>query len=322
MQDKLSQAVGLYGQILDGQQAYTAQKLQEQQQRQYAQQQQSYGQYNPYQPQPPQQAGYDPRYAPPAQTNGYGYAPPSQAYQPPAATASGLYPAMPPQGGMYPTQPQGQAQYGYQPQYSPAAQAWQGQAAPQQYQPQQQYQPPQQQQYAHQPPLERHSSIRSVSSASHAQPQRQASGAYPSHPSADHTSLDPNAAQFVPSFSAGPSAPPVDMSTHPIASPSSAKSALPTHGLPGPNGSSYTSPSVTNGQLPQVSPQKQQYHQLPQPQQPQQQQPQHVYYDASFPPAPAAVFPDAPQSEFEQPQHSQTQGVEKQEKEEALLIEL
>jgi growth factor-regulated tyrosine kinase substrate len=112
------------------------------------------------------------------------------------------------------------------------------------------------------------------------------------------------------------------MSTHPIASPSSAKSALPTNGLPGPNGSSYTSPSVTNGQLPQVSPQKQQYHQLPQPQQPQPQQTQHVYYDASFPPAPAAVFPDAPQSEFEQPQHSQTQGVEKQEKEEALLIEL
>jgi growth factor-regulated tyrosine kinase substrate len=40
----------------------------------------------------------------------------------------------------------------------------------------------------------------------------------------------------------------------------------------------------------------------------------HVYSAASFPEAPAAVFPDAPSAE--------PQGLEKQEKEEALLIEL
>jgi hypothetical protein len=55
-------------------------------------------------------------------------------------------------------------------------------------------------------------------------------------------------------------------------------------------------------------------------QQQQQQQHQHVYYDQSFPQAPAAVFPDAPSDEISNnPRHVEK---EKEEPKEALLIEL
>jgi hypothetical protein len=65
----------------------------------------------------------------------------------------------------------------------------------------------------------------------------------------------------------------------------------------------------------QAQTQQQYSAQPPQAQQPQQ---QHVYYDQSFPQAPAAVFPDAPSDEISNnPGH-----VEKEEPKEALLIEL
>jgi growth factor-regulated tyrosine kinase substrate len=69
----------------------------------------------------------------------------------------------------------------------------------------------------------------------------------------------------------------------------------------------------------QAQPQQQHSSQPPQAQQQQQQQ-QHVYYDQSFPQAPAAVFPDAPSDEIS----NNTGHVEKEKEEpkEALLIEL
>jgi growth factor-regulated tyrosine kinase substrate len=65
-------------------------------------------------------------------------------------------------------------------------------------------------------------------------------------------------------------------------------------------------------------PQQSQQQYSAQPQQAQQQQ--HVYYDQSFPQAPAAVFPDAPSDEISNnPGHVEK---EKEEPKEALLIEL
>jgi len=67
----------------------------------------------------------------------------------------------------------------------------------------------------------------------------------------------------------------------------------------------------------QAQPQHQYSAQPPQAQQ--QQQQQHVYYDQSFPQAPAAVFPDAPSDEISNnPGHVE----KKEEPKEALLIEL
>lgn len=334
MQDKLSQAIGLYGNILDGQQAYNAQKLQEQQQRQYAQhQQQSYGHYNPYQPQSQSHTAYDPRYVPQPQSNGYYAPPPQQAYQPTSTPAApSLYPAMPTPGQaqVYPNQPQEhqQAVYGQAHPYPNAPGRWNSldpgfnpayndPTLRKQFE--QQYHHAQHTQYSSQPALERHSSVRSVSSASaHNAPlQRHTSASYahPQYPS-EQTGLNPSAAHFIPAPSPAPSsAPPVDMSTHPIASPASSTSALPPNGLPSAPSGGYNSP--------RTSPQKQQHPQQQQHQQQYAQQPpQHVYYDTSFPPAPAAVFPDAPQSEFDYQNQAQGQGMEKKEKEEALLIEL
>jgi len=71
-------------------------------------------------------------------------------------------------------------------------------------------------------------------------------------------------------------------------------------------------------QVPQPHQTQQQY--STQPPQAQQQQQQHVYYDQSFPQAPAAVFPDAPSDEISNnPGHVEK---EKEEPKEALLIEL
>ncbi|GMK55170.1 hypothetical protein CspeluHIS016_0202260 [Cutaneotrichosporon spelunceum] len=106
MQDKLSEAVALYGQILDGQQAYAQRKAQEAQHAAYYQQ---YG----YQQQQ-QQQGY---YVPPTQqpyTNGYEQ---PAAPQAPSQLASAPAQRVP---SMYPSVPQTSAPYTYQPQqYAP-----------------------------------------------------------------------------------------------------------------------------------------------------------------------------------------------------------
>jgi growth factor-regulated tyrosine kinase substrate len=71
---------------------------------------------------------------------------------------------------------------------------------------------------------------------------------------------------------------------------------------------------------PQAQAQPQQQYSAQPPQVQQQQQQQHVYYDQSFPQAPAAVFPDAPSDEISNnPGHVEK---EKEEPKEALLIEL
>jgi hypothetical protein len=71
---------------------------------------------------------------------------------------------------------------------------------------------------------------------------------------------------------------------------------------------------------PQAQAQSQQQYSAQPPQAQQQQQQQHVYYDQSFPQAPAAVFPDAPSDEISNnPGHVEK---EKEEPKEALLIEL
>ncbi|ORY35602.1 hypothetical protein BCR39DRAFT_511030 [Naematelia encephala] len=250
MQSKLSEAVGVYSQILDGQQAYTAQKLQEQQQRQY----QSYA---------PQQ--YQPYHYP--QVNGH-YAP---QYAPPQAP------------GLYPSMPNFQAAPQYTHQYSMPITS-----PPQQWAPSQ-------------PTIERSSSMR-VPGAPNAPLQRHSSVTYGAE-----------IAQAAPS--APPSqetAPPVDMASHPASSPTTSVHApLPPSSAP----QQYTSPSLDrdvplSNSFSQTELQNQWA-------QPQQWAPQQVYSAASFPVAPAAVFPDAPTEEFQQPR-----GVEKHEQEEALLIEL
>jgi hypothetical protein len=71
---------------------------------------------------------------------------------------------------------------------------------------------------------------------------------------------------------------------------------------------------------PHAQAQSQQQYSAQPPQAQQQQQQQHVYYDQSFPQAPAAVFPDAPSDEISNnPGHVEK---EKEEPKEALLIEL
>lgn len=327
MQDKISQAVGLYGQILDGQQAYSARKLQEQQQRQY--------QPHMYGYQPPQQYlpyGYDSRYASaspqPPQMNGYApYAP--QQYQPPipSQTQAGpsLYPSIPSQSQFVPQMYQAQ-QSQYPQQHSPYrhdsapipahAHVYNPPVAP-----------------GHEPYApethDRQQSIHHVPTAS----QRQASMTYVPAPASEVQGYTINPPSQI--NDSQPSAPPpIDVSSHPSASPQSATSTLP------PQASSWKSPQPTAIPLP-TSPQPVMHHppqqQVQQPQLPnqaqgwpqpaqqqqQQQQPsqpsqsaQHIYTPNSFPQAPpTAVFPDAPQ---ELP----PMGVEKEEQKEALLIEL
>jgi hypothetical protein len=71
---------------------------------------------------------------------------------------------------------------------------------------------------------------------------------------------------------------------------------------------------------PHAQAQSQQQYSAQPPQAQQQQQQQHVYYDQSFPQAPAAVFPDAPSDEISN--NSGHVEKEKEEPKEALLIEL
>lgn len=312
MQSKLSQAVGLYGQILDGQQAYSARRMQEQQQRQYQQ-------YNP--PQSYQPYGYDNRYTSPVpQANGYAsYAP--QYQPPPQAAGPSLYPSIP------------QGQPAYTPQiYQPPPQA--------QYQPPQVSQPygngPYAQSQASSPPpqqtLDRHQSMRiaSGSQLQPPQPQRHASMPYTHEPQGYAILSQPTGeTAHVPS-----APPPVDLASHPSTSPQSVRSALPSAPtLSSPSQATAPMPDATRQQQmpPQSQPESsaQQWHQKQLHQYPQQQQnptphqaqshaeqpPQHVYYPQSFPQAPAAVFPDAPSDEI-------NKSVEKEEQKEALLIEL
>jgi growth factor-regulated tyrosine kinase substrate len=296
MQDKLSQAVGLYGHILDGQQAYAARRMQEHQQRQYQQYNMPSQQYQPY--------GYENRYASPApQLNGYtSY--PQQQYQAPAQPAG---------PSLYPTIPQGQPTYTpqiYQP--------------PQQTQPPQQHYQPQQQPYAPYPQqplatspgahsaLQRHPSL----NAQVAQPQRQVSMPLQQEPQGYAMSPHPTGESSY--MATAP--PPVDLASHPSTSPQSTTAALPS-ALPG-----LASPNHVQAQMPPMQSDHHAYptQHPPQPQQQQQSQPQqqqqqqHVYYPQSFPQAPAAVFPDAPSDDIS----NSNKLAEKEEPKEALLIEL
>ncbi|WVR07579.1 hypothetical protein IAU60_004621 [Kwoniella sp. DSM 27419] len=359
MQAKLSQAVGLYGQILDGQQAFAARRMQEEQARRYQHQQTMYQQ---------QQYGYGAQgYAPP---NGYAqYAPPSEsAYQP---TQSQAQPAAP---SLYPSMPL-QAQASYQPQ----AQGYQyRQDSPAMYA-QHQWAPPQAN-------LSRQTSlhVQPTSPPNPNGPQRHASMTYGSRPV---YTPDPASQQY-PQQPVVNGAPPIPAASHPPPSPtaSTRSATLPSApqrqssyshpGLqiqasappPASDQGSYQSPTPVqqslagspsqaynqHGQLqwdghahlaehgsdaPQQhqQPQHHQGYQQPYPQQQQQQQnhqghheryepsqpsapapapaPAGVYSVNSFPSAPGQIFPDAP---AELP----AKGMEKQEQEEALLIEL
>lgn len=352
MQDKLSQAVNLYGQILDGQQAYAAKRVQEEQARRYQQQQQSYYAQQ-YQPQAQLYGQYPP--------NSYqAFAPPQQVYQPPqpqpqaqAQHAPSLYPTMP-----YTTpnfaSPQQQQVYPQQPHPSPYTQ-WP--LAP-----------------SHvQPGLARQASVvvPPVSSPVPAGVQRQASMTYGAPIPVAEQSQRQQQQQYaaVPSFASGaapvdiPSAPPpVDLSTHPSspqkhshipsqppaqspyesqpqeipsqremqygasAPPPDSVGSYMSEGMVGSVKSRHEQEQATLQAQPQ--PQSQASAQTQAQSQPQlQAQPQQnqyapqaqlsagVYNADSFPqPLPPTIFPDAPVEA--------AKGLEKGEKEEGLLIEL
>ncbi|OXC69142.1 vacuolar protein sorting-associated protein 27 [Cryptococcus neoformans] len=346
MQDKLSQAVNLYGQILDGQQVYAARRAQEEQARRYQQQQQSYYTQQ-YQPQPQLYGQYPP--------NGYqSFVPPQQAYQLPqpqpqlesrAQHAPSLYPTMP-----YATpnsaSPQQQQVYPQQSHSSPYSQ-WS--PAP-----------------SHvQSGLARQASVvvPPVSSPVLAGVQRQASMTYGAPiPVAERPQEQQQQYTSAPPVDIPSAPPPVDLSTHP-SSPqrhSYIPSQPPTQSqyesqpqeIPSQQemryGASAPPPDsvgsyVSEGTVGSVKSGHEQEHAAPQSQpqpqpmvsaqtqtqlqsqlqaQPQQNQyaaqtqlPAGVYNAASFPqPLPPTIFPDAP---VEAPK-----GLEKEEKEEALLIEL
>lgn len=346
MQDKLSQAVNLYGQILDGQQVYAARRAQEEQARRYQQQQQSYYTQQ-YQPQPQLYGQYPP--------NGYqSFVPPQQAYQLPqpqpqlesrAQHAPSLYPTMP-----YATpnsaSPQQQQLYPQQSHSSPYSQ-WS--PAP-----------------SHvQSGLARQASVvvPPVSSPVLAGVQRQASMTYGAPiPVAERPQEQQQQYTSAPPVDIPSAPPPVDLSTHP-SSPqrhSYIPSQPPTQSqyesqpqeIPSQQemqyGASAPPPDsvgsyVSEGTVGSVKSGHEQEHAAPQSQpqpqpmvsaqtqtqlqsqlqaQPQQNQyavqtqlPAGVYNAASFPqPLPPTIFPDAP---VEAPK-----GLEKKEKEEALLIEL
>ncbi|WVQ81884.1 hypothetical protein IAT38_004011 [Cryptococcus sp. DSM 104549] len=401
MQAKLSQAVGMYGQILDGQQAYAARKMQEEQARRYhlqqqQQQQQQQGLYNAPQGYPygfaqgyAPQHGY-PQYAPPGHQPVY--APPQPVQSPVQApaqaqpTAPSLYPSMPTQAPnpafaqqqLYPQQqylqhiPQQQTyreavtSLGSGPQRNGYHQDWAPVAAP------------------GEPPAMYGAPTPAPAAAASAPPapQRQPSVSYSSAPTpiAEHPSAPPQETPAAAAASAPPP-PPVDRTNHPT-SPTISTATLPIavgepSAPPALSASSrqssyvegsavgspsrgyatgqqeqgqaqaqwqpqiYGSPSQPHHQpqlyqpisqqptpqptqpQPQATPAPQQpqpQSTQPQLQQPQQTQPQQlppgVYSAASFPQALPATsfFPDAP--------HEAPKGLEKEEKEEALLIEL
>ncbi|TYJ52235.1 hypothetical protein B9479_007166 [Cryptococcus floricola] len=349
MQDKLSQAINIYGGILDGQQAFAARRAQDEQARRYQQQQgMYYGQQQQYQP-----YGYQPP------VNGYQqFAAPQPAYQPPQAQ---------PQSSLYPSMPYASPSFN-QPQMYPAHQNHAWSPVPTVASPIQQV--------PHQPGLSRHVSLQTQPVSPVVQPvgvQRQTSMTYGAPAISSHPSqirAQPNAPQEVPS-----APPPVNLSTHPASpiaptqplaqaqdipsAPSAPPQFSPEQTASAPPGSvgsertlEVTSPELEGsapawegqGAEEQATPVPQQhqqslYSQPPsqaqpqgqyqppqsQSQQQQQQQQQHlppgVYNAASFPqPLPPTIFPDAP---VEAPaQQGEVNGLEKQEKEEALLIEL
>jgi growth factor-regulated tyrosine kinase substrate len=302
MQSKLSQAVSLYGSILDGQQAFAARQMQEQQQRQYAQQQQ-------YQQQP---YGYNPYAAAPwPQTNGHGsswYAPPQQSVHTaqPAQAGPSLYPSMPSFTSPPPVQTAYQPQqYAYAPTQmsQPPDQAANPWASSRSSHPYQQAANPSQY------------SLHRQTSATYSSPTKESSAPPPvdlaSHPSSspkEYTSNLPSAPIRSESYTSTVSH--VDQTQTPVYA--QQPQHPPTHSQQQYPQQQYTSP--LQQAAPSLHPHQQQSSAPPQQHSQQQQQQQHVYSANSFPQAPAAVFPDAPVAE--------PQGLEKKEQEEALLIEL
>ncbi|WWC71583.1 uncharacterized protein I206_105541 [Kwoniella pini CBS 10737] len=351
MQGKLSEAVSLYGQILDGQQAYSARRIQEEQQRRYQQNQSMYAYASPQQQNP---YSYVQQTYPTA--NGYGQYNPQTLYQPPqpqapAHAAPSLYPQMPLQAAATPQTNYAQTQ---QIPYRPET------ISPHPVQPVQQYYNPQAQSS-----LARHPSLNSQLVSSPSAPHRQVSVTYGSAPTSVAIDTTQQQAPPVPTASHPPSSPPTSL--HSVAHQASAppapssqgsyKSPAPLHNQLDPQPQWNAQPSQPpqqqwNGvqeqqqqQQPQQSYQQgsyapsqaiqQSYEPYPQVQPPQQQQqsaqhtqqhqqqiqqsngilPSGVYNVNSFPSAPGQIFPDAP-SEIP------LKTVEKEEKEEALLIEL
>ncbi|EIW67290.1 hypothetical protein TREMEDRAFT_33875 [Tremella mesenterica DSM 1558] len=211
MQDKLSQAITLYGQILDGQQAYAARKLQEEQHKRYQQY---------YNPQYAPQYGYNPQSQ---ATSSYSYAPPQQAaYQSLPSQSNGLYPNMPNMMTSY--QP-------FQPQMAPKAYTYNSEPVQTS-----QQAVPVQSLHNDQTNLQRQVSVNSVQGYS------------------------------VPSVTQEVSAPPVDITSHPSASPQSSKSPLPIQRSASYSSSNAQISSPTTQQyLSQLQSQPpQQYHSQPQ----------------------------------------------------------
>ncbi|KAK4688577.1 hepatocyte growth factor-regulated tyrosine kinase substrate, partial [Tremellales sp. Uapishka_1] len=334
MQDKLSQAVGMYGQILDGQQAFAARKLQEQQQQQY---QQDLYRYNQYQQQQQQ------RFASPVPQNGYGYQsygyqpaqPQPKQPQPAQASAPSLYPSMPnPQA-----QPQMYPPHGYQP-----PQAYYGETSNAPYQHQQQQQQPQQWQSQPQPngparhpslsaqptgpirqpsynlPPQNHHQYTAEPQGYAPEPTQPPSAPFaPVHAQDPYPSVPqsyPSAPQQTPAPLEASAPPPIDHSSHPV-SPAKSLSGLQSYASPIPASVPLpTSPQTNQGSHQSAGhwPQQQQHaHPAQAPIDQHYSAPLPQAYSANmFPDAPAAVFPDAP---VEPPR-----GLESQEKE-VMLIE-
>lgn len=324
MQAKLSEAVTLYGSILDGQQAY-AQQQQQQQQRQYVQHAQQYA--------PPQGQS---QYAPPQPyTNGYAYAPQYAAQQPYApqyaSSSSHMYPAMPaqpvqpayqpPQQWQAPPHqqqwapPSRQASYAapLEPQPTHASQASHTSAQPQSPQPYAQYQP-----------LQVSAEPQTYGAGAGPDPALPSAPPQPSAPEMSPTSPAAQPAAPLASPSALPSAPPASAPSSPVKSLASPQPLYQQAFSPPQQQQHHQSPQhQPHSQHQQQPPQHQQQHQQAAPQQQQWQQPQQQasqqgyesqwqhpgYTPAMFPSAPSTLPEPAPAAKQEPPQ-------------EALLIEL
>lgn len=336
MQAKLTQAVAMYGSILDGQQAFSQRKAQEAQQQaaqrhQLAQQQQQQQYGYPY--------GFQqyPGYSVPQQPYANGYAP-QQYQQPPQAAPPQAQPqAAPSAPSMYPAMPV----YGaYQQPYQAAPHAAQ----------QQQYAP----QWSSPPSTSRQASYAApgpapVSPSAQSAPAPVLPNTYVAEPqNYEHAQqvAQQQQQQQVPSAPPQPQSvpsapPPVDLASHPSMSPRSTTSALPAPSAPA-RSASYASPVVASAPLavspvletaalpsappqPQAQPQPVRADSTPNPwanefQQPQQQQQYTAPQQQPFPGYTASMFPAAPAG-FQEPQQP-VSAAPPAPREEALLIEL
>lgn len=227
MQHKLNEAVSLYGQVLDGQQAYAQRKAQEARQAQY-----------PYQYAPPQH--YSP-YPQQPFSNGYhvpqGYVPPMHAPTQPSMVAQQQPQPAQPQSNtpsLYPAMPN----YAYpQQSYAPPAAGYQS------WQPGPQPSTSRQNSYAAAPQQSRQNS--------YAAPQHTGQSYAPSEQSSYAAAPEPHLPSQATPVPSGP--PPIDLASHPSMSPRSITSSLPSAPYPAPSAparsASYSSPIKASAPL-------------------------------------------------------------------------